>query len=94
MEPQPPQQPQPPDRGTRIKVAYWIAAALMAIAAIVSLVREADYMKAAGNLSLVAALVLLATAKPAETRAKKVLIYALVAISLGLLIARVVTRTP
>lgn len=93
MEPQP-QPPQPPDRGTRIKVAYWIAAALMTIAAIVSLVREADYMKAAGNLSLVVALVLLATAKPAETRAKKVLIYALVAISLGLLIARIVTRAP
>lgn len=82
-----------PARDAKLKVVYWIAAAAMAIATVLAAMQTpVDWMAIAGRGSLIAALVLLATAKPEETRAKKVVIYALVAIALGLLLARMMNR--
>lgn len=72
-----------------MRIMYVLAAAAMAVAGVLALV-AGDLLKAVGNFSLVAALILLATARPEETRAKKVVIYALVAVAIGLLIARLV----
>ena len=79
----------PPVRDAKLKAVYWIAAVAMAIATVLAAMEKpVDWMAIAGRGTLIAALVLLATAKDAETRAKKVVIYALVAVSLGLLLAR------
>jgi hypothetical protein len=83
------QTPQPVEQSRTLKIMYWLAAAAMAIAAVLEILNPApDYMKVGSRVSLVVALLLLATARPAESRAKKVLIYALVAVALGLLLAR------
>ena len=88
-----PQTEQPPGREAKLKGVWWIAAGAMTVATVLVAVRTpGDWMAIVGRGSLVAAMVLLATARPAETRAKKVLIYALCAVSLALLIARIVTR--
>ena len=93
---QPPQPPQPQPKGEaarKLRPLYWIAAVAMAIAVVLeALESPPDWMAIAGRGALVAALVLLATAKPEETRAKKVVIYALAAVSLGLLLARFMNR--
>jgi hypothetical protein len=92
MEPQLNQPPAPP-RDVKVKALYWIAAAAMLIATVLAVMeRPLDWMSIAGRISLIAALVLLATAKPEETRSKKVLIYALTAVALGLLLARILNR--
>ena len=80
-----------PTTGARrnLKPLYWIAAVAMAIAAILELREEPDYLKASSRVALIVALVMLATAKPVESRAKKVAIYVVLAIAIGLLLARV-----
>lgn len=83
-----PQTTPTPAKRAPIKGLYWLAAAAMAVAGALTIVQDSDYMKAAGQFALVVALVLLATARPEETRAKKIAIYALVAISIGLWLAR------
>ena len=76
-----------------LRILYWLAAAAMVIALVMELMSPTPHwMAIAGRGSLIAALVLLATAKAEETRAKKVLIYALTAVALGLLLARILTR--
>jgi hypothetical protein len=88
-----PQISQPSARDTKLKVMYWIAAGAMTIAAVLAAMEKpVDWMGIAGRGSLIAALVLLATARPEETRAKKIVIYTLVAVALGLLVARIVNR--
>jgi quinol-cytochrome oxidoreductase complex cytochrome b subunit len=83
----------PPARDTKAKALYWIAAAAMTMATVLaSMERPVDWMAIAGRGSLIAALVLLATAKPQETRGKKVLIYGLCAVALALLLARLMNR--
>ena len=79
-----------PATGARrnLKPLYWIAAIAMAIAAILELQNEPDYLKASSRLALIVALVMLATAKPAESRAKKIAIYVVLAIAIGLLLVR------
>lgn len=79
-----------PATGTarNLKPLYWIAAVAMAIAAILELREEPDYLKASSRVALIVALVMLATAKPVESRAKKVAIYVVLAIAIGLLLAR------
>jgi lysylphosphatidylglycerol synthetase-like protein (DUF2156 family) len=81
-----------PATGTRrnLKPLYWIAAIAMAIAAVLELRNEPDYLKASSRLALIVALVMLATAKPAESRAKKIAIYVVLAIAVGLLLTRMV----
>jgi hypothetical protein len=77
----------------KLRPMYWVAAAAMVVATIMAAMeRPLDWMSIAGRGSLVAALVLLATAKAEETRGKKVLIYALTAVALGLLLARIMNR--
>ena len=81
-----------PATGTtrNLKPLYWIAAIAMAIAAVLELQKEPDYLKASSRLALIVALVMLATAKPVESRAKKIAIYFVLAIAIGLLLARLV----
>jgi hypothetical protein len=81
-----------PTTGTvrNLKPLYWIAAVAMAIAAILELREEPDYLKASSRVALIVALVMLATAKPVESRAKKVAIYVVLAIAIGLLLARLI----
>lgn len=79
--------PQQNDR--KLKLLYWIAAGAMLIAVAFEAVKQPpNWLSIGARGSLVAALVLLATAKPAETRGKKLVIYALIAISIALLVAR------
>ena len=85
--------PNPPTTQRKsLRPLYWIAAAAMLAATVLSAVEKADWMAITGRVALLAALVLLATAKDEETKAKKLLIYALAAISLGLWLARVMNR--
>lgn len=81
-----------PATGTarNLKPLYWIAAVAMAIAAILELREEPDYLKASSRVALIVALVMLATAKPVESRAKKVAIYVVLVIAIGLLLARLI----
>jgi hypothetical protein len=77
----------------KLRPVYWVAAAAMAISVVFEAMESPpDWMAIAGRGALIAALVLLATAKAEETRAKKVLIYALSAVALGLLLARIMNR--
>ncbi len=82
-----------PATGTprNIKPLYWIAAIAMAIAAVLELRKEVDYLKLSSRIALIVALVMLATTKPVESRGKKVAIYVVLAIAIGLLIARMVS---
>lgn len=81
-----------PATGTarNLKPLYWIAAVAMAIAAVLELREEPDYLKASSRVALIVVLVMLATAKPVESRAKKVAIYVVLAIAIGLLLARLI----
>jgi hypothetical protein len=88
------QTPPTPAKRQPLKGLYWLAAAAMVVAATLTIIQDADYLKASGQFALVVALVLLATARPAETRAKKVAIWALLAISIALLLVRVLGRSP
>lgn len=73
-----------------VKLLYWIAAAAMAVTIVLGFVnRPVDYLELATRVALLVALVLLATARPAETRAKKVVVYALVVAAAVMLIARI-----
>jgi uncharacterized membrane protein len=89
MAAQPPAlDPTPPQR-RQMKVLYWIAAAALTVAIALEFVDPPlDYMKLGSRVALLAALILLATARPAETRGKKTLIYALVIVAAVLLVAR------
>lgn len=78
-----------PTQRKQIKILYWVAAAALTAAIGLELVNPpVDYMKLASRVALLAALILLATARPAETRGKKLLIYALVIVAAALLVAR------
>ena len=90
MQPETPPPTSPPvGRDKMLKAVYWVAAAAMAAATVLAAMQQpVDWMAIAGRGSLIAALVLLATAKPVETRGKKIVIYGLVAVALGLLLAR------
>ena len=75
---------------SKLKIVYWIVAAAMTIGVVVDVMqRPVNWLSLASSGTLIVALVLLATAKPAETRGKKLAIYGLIAISLGLLVARI-----
>jgi uncharacterized membrane protein len=88
-----PQVSQPPRKDTKLRPVWWIVAAAMTVATVLAAMeRPMDWMAIAGRGALTAAAVLLATAKPEETRGKKILIYALTAVSLGLLLARIMNR--
>jgi len=82
----PPPTSSPPDR-TKLRILFWIAAAAQAVAVVLEL-RDGDYLNAAGGTALVAALLLLATARDGS-RARKIAIYTLLAVAIGLLVARV-----
>lgn len=76
---------------SKLKIVYWIAATAMTIGVVLdAMKRPVNWLSLASSVALIAVLVLLATAKPVETRAKKLLIYALIAVSLGLLVAKIV----
>jgi hypothetical protein len=78
----------PPQR-KQMKVLYWLAAAALAFAIALEFVNPpVDYMKLVSRVALLASLILLATARPAETRGKKILIYALVILAAALLVVR------
>ena len=81
------------DKRRMTQIGWWVVAATMTAATVLAAMEKPiDWMAMVGRGSLIAAAVLLATAKPEETRGKKVLIYALCAVSLGLLLARVLNR--
>lgn len=85
----------PQGRDTKLKALYWIAAAAMTIAVVLDAMKQpVNWLSIGARGALIAALVLLATAKPAETHGKKLLIYGLIAVSLGLLIAKIVGVGP
>lgn len=80
----------PVKRDAKLKALYWIAAAAMTIALVLEAMKQpANWLAIGARGSLIAALVLLATARDAETRGKKLLIYGLIAVSLGLLLAKI-----
>jgi hypothetical protein len=86
-------QPPTPDprlsQRRQIRILYWIAAAALTLAIALEFVNPpVDYMKLVSRLALLAALILLATARQAETKAKKVLIYALVIVAAALFVIR------
>lgn len=86
-----PPDPTPRPNQSPMKILYWIAAVAMAIALVLEM-REppVDYLKVASRVALLLALVLLATARPAETKAKKGVIYALVVFAAVMLVIRLV----
>ncbi|MEX2151738.1 MAG: hypothetical protein WD825_00265 [Gemmatimonadaceae bacterium] len=88
------QTPPTPAKRPGYKGLYWIAAGAMTVAGALAIIQDSDYLKAGGQFALVVALVLLATARPEETRAKKVAIWALLAIAIALLLVRVLGRSP
>jgi hypothetical protein len=90
METGSPQSPSPVTPRRDIRPLYWLAAAAMAISIALEFFGDdgVDPLKVGSRSALLVALLLLATARPAETKAKKWLIYGLVAVALGLLLAR------
>jgi hypothetical protein len=75
---------------SKLKIVYWIVAAAMTIGVVLdAMKRPVNWLSIASSGTLIAVLVLLATAKPVETRGKKIVIYTLIAISLGLLLATI-----
>jgi hypothetical protein len=88
MEAQTPETP--PRSDAKLKTVYWIVAAALTVGVVLDVLRwPVNWLSVAGSAALIAVLVLLATAKPVETRGKKLLIYGLIAVSLGLLLARI-----
>ena len=79
------------DSAAKVKPLYWIAAAAITIALVLEVMRTPNWLSIGSRVALLAALVTLATAKPVETHAKKMLIYALLGVSLALLIAKIAT---
>ena len=73
--------------GRNLKPLYWLAAAAMAIAMVLEWRTDHDLLQAASRGALLIALIMLGTAKSAETRGWKVVIYLLIAVALGLFIA-------
>lgn len=87
MENPTPGQSAPPQQ--RLKLLYWVAAAAMVVATVLEVTDGTpDPLKIGSRVALVLALILLGTARSVETRGKKILIYLLVAVALGLLLAR------
>lgn len=92
MATQPPTSVPTPQRGQQIKILYWIIAAALTVAIALEFVNPPlDYMQLGSRLALLGALILLATARPAETRGKKVLIYGLVTVAAALFVLRLAT---
>ena len=88
-----PTDPSPTPR-RQIRILYWIAAAALTLAIALEFVNPpVSYVELGSRLALLGALILLATARPAETRGKKVLIYALVLVAAVLLVVRLATDT-
>lgn len=84
------QTPKPVDSTPKLRIMYWIAAAAMTISIVIDVLgKPVNWLSVAGRVPLVVALVLLATARPAETHAKKLAIYGLLALSIGLLLYRI-----
>jgi hypothetical protein len=80
----------PAGTDTKLKVLYWIAAAAMTIAVVLDAMKQpTNWLSIGARGTLIAVLVLLATAKRVETHGKKLLIYGLIALSLGLLLAKI-----
>jgi hypothetical protein len=85
------QTPQAAGFNSKLKIAYWIIAAAMTVGVVLDAMKQpVNWLSIASSATLIAVLVLLATAKPVETRGKKLVIYTLIAVSLGLLLARIV----
>ena len=80
---------QSPADNSKLKPLYWLAAGAMTIAVVLDVIRPPiNWLSVGGRVPLILALVVLATAKPAETRGKKFLIYGLIILSIGLLVAK------
>ena len=82
---------QTPERAdsSKLKPLYWLAAAAMTIAVVLDVIKPPiNWLSVGGRIPLILALVFLATAKPAETRGKKLLIYGLIILSIGLFVAK------
>ena len=89
MAAQPPSPAPTTPQRSQIKLLYWIAAAALIVAIALDIGNPPlDYMKLGSRVALLGALVLLATARPAETKGKKMLIYALVIVAALLLVVR------
>lgn len=87
------QGPEKMESTRNMKLFYWLAAAAMAVSAVIEMFEKPiEWVSIAGRVSLLAALLLLVTAKPVETKAKKLLIYSLAAIAAALLVAKVLNR--
>ena len=78
---------------SKLKIVYWIVAAAMMVGVVLeAMKRPVNWLSLSASGTLIAALVLLATAKPVETRGKKLVIYALIAVTAGLTLARILSR--
>jgi hypothetical protein len=87
--------PTPARRDAKLKILYWIAAAAMTIAVVLDAMKQPiNWLSIGARVTLIVALVLLATAKDVETHGKKLLIYGLIAVSIALLLARIVLGAP
>lgn len=75
----------------QVKTLYWIAAFTQGVAALLDL-SDRDQLKTAGQLSLALALVLLATSSADQGWFKTFIVYVVLAVSIGLLLARVLAR--
>ena len=79
------------DSAAKVKPLYWLAAAALTIALVLEVMKTPNWLSIGSRVALLAALVTLATAKPVETHQKKMIIYGLLGLSLGLLIAKIAT---
>ena len=80
----------PTESNPKLKLMYWIAAAAMLISIVLDVLKSPNWYSIGGRVSLVIAMILLATAKPVETHGKKVLVYALCGVAIVLLILKIV----
>ncbi len=78
-----------PAASSKLKPLYWLAAAAMTIAVVLDVIKPPiNWLSVGGRIPLILALIVLATARPAETHGKKLLIYGLIVLSIALLVAR------
>jgi hypothetical protein len=87
METQTPFPAEQPERDARASLVWYMAGAAMALNAVIDF-RDGDRMRAVNDLSFAAVWLLIAPGHTPRSRAKTLVIYTLLAISVGLMVAR------
>jgi FtsH-binding integral membrane protein len=88
METQTPRESSDSFPQARIKTFYWLLAAGMTITATLDFVERKDALRVVSGFCLVATFVLIATSRSEPGRIRKVAMYALLALSIALTVAR------